>query len=417
MKNTSRPHVVIIGGGFGGVQTFRNLHRFIHHKRGAHVTLIDQRNYFLFYPMLHEMATGTVSRTHLTQPIREMLHCCHARFMRATVKKVDRKRRIIHTDDGPVRYDYCVVAVGSRPNDFGVPGVAEHAFALRSVEDCARLRNRIIYCFEEASREHREGRRAIWLSFVIVGGGPTGVELAGQLGDLINREMRALYPLAFDHVAPRITIVESAERILGRHSDYFTNQAGRALKKMGVEIMVNTRVTKVEKDKIHLANNDHIGACTVIWTSGVQSNADQIFTAAELDERSRIPVDAYLRMKDDPRVFALGDAATIHDPGLGFVPQTAQAAVHESRTLAQNIKRTVLGRVLAPYRYHSPGDLVPIGDWFAIAQLGPVRFTGRIAWLLRRLVFLFTMYDWGDRARIALDWTLNMFTFRDTSEL
>lgn len=411
-----RPQIVIIGGGFGGIETFHRLHRFMHRRHGIDVTLIDQKNYFLFTPMLHELATGSIGRNHVTQPLREMIDCCHERFVRAKAERIDRKRRVVHTDNGSYSYDYCVVAVGSRASDFGVPGVREYALPLKTVNDCAAVRNHLIGCFEAAARARNKTEREQAVHFVIVGGGATGVELAGQIGDLLRKEMRALYAaIPYDEV--KITLIESGERVLQRHSEFVGMAAMRKLKALGVSIIVNTRVTKVEANKVHLKNGDTLDACTIIWTSGVQSNAECVLPCEDLDERGRVRVDEFLRMVGDERVFALGDCAIIADSGVGVTPQTAQAAVHEAKTVARNVKRAVWHKALVPYRYRSHGELVPIGNWFGIAELGPVHFTGRVAWLMRRTVFLLTMYSWPDRFRIALDWFLNTFSFRDTSEL
>lgn len=412
----TRPRVVIIGGGFGGIETFHRLHHLMHRRRGIDVTLIDRKNYFLFTPMLHELATGSIGRNHVTQPLREMIDCCHERFVRAKAERIDRGRRLVVTDAGNYPYDYCVIAVGSRASDFGVPGVTEYALPLKTVNDCVAVRNHLVACFEAAARARNKTEREQQVHFVIVGGGATGVELAGQIGDLLRKEMRALYAaIPCDDV--RITIIESGERVLQRHSEFVGMQAARKLKQLGVSIIVNTRVTKVEKNRVHLKNGDHLDACTIIWTSGVQSNADILLPREDLDERGRIKVNEYLRMVDDERVFALGDCAVIADTGMGVVPQTAQAAVAEAKSVARNVRRLVRKKELVPYRHRLRGELVPIGNWFGIAELGPLRFTGRVAWLIRRAVFLVTMYSWPDRFRIALDWFLNAFSFRDTSEL
>ncbi|MBI4098882.1 MAG: NAD(P)/FAD-dependent oxidoreductase [Candidatus Magasanikbacteria bacterium] len=411
-----RPRIVIIGGGFGGVETFHRLHRLMHKRHGIDVTLIDQKNYFLFTPMLHELATGSIGRNHVTQPLREMVDCCHERFVRAKAERIDRTRRVVVTDAGNYPYDYCVIAVGSRASDFGVPGVTEHALPLKTVNDCAAVRNHLVACFEAAARARNKTEREQRVHFVIVGGGATGVELAGQMGDLFRKEMRALYTaIPCDEV--RITIVESGERVLQRHSEFVGTAAMRKLKELGVSIIVNTRVVRVEKDRVHLKNGDHLEACTIIWTSGVQSNADALLPREDLDERGRVRVNEFLRMMDDDHVFALGDCAVIADTGMGVVPQTAQAAVAEAKGVARNVRRLVRKKEPVPYRHSVRGELVPIGNWFGIAELGPIRFTGRVAWLMRRGVFLLTMYSWPDRFRIALDWFLNTFSFRDTSEL
>lgn len=411
-----RPQIVIIGGGFGGIETFNRLHRLMHKRRGIDVTLIDRKNYFLFTPMLHELATGSIGRNHVTQPLREMIDCCHERFVRAKAERVDRKRHVVVTDAGNYPYDYCVIAVGSRASDFGVPGAGEYALQLKTVNDCAVVRNHLVSCFEAAARARNKTERERRVHFVIVGGGATGVELAGQIGDLLRKEMLALYAaIPCDEV--KITLIESGERVLQRHSEFVGTRAMRKLKELGVSIIVNTRVVRVERDRVYLKNGDHLDACTIIWTSGVRSNAECLLPCEELDERGRVKLDEYLRMAGDERVFALGDCSMIADPGAVAVPQTAQAAVHEAKIVARNIRRAVRGKTLLSYRYRSRGELVPIGNWFGIAELGPFHFTGRVAWLMRRAVFLLTMYSWPDRFRIALDWFLNAFSFRDTSEL
>ncbi len=407
--------IVIVGGGFGGLETFKRLHKQIHKGR-LQVTLIDKNNYFLFTPMLHEVATGSISRTHLTLPLRQTVHCCSEKFVRAQVEKIDVKKKKVMTDAGEFPYDVCVVGVGSRSFDFGVEGVAEYAYPLKSLKDCVDIRNRIISCYEEASLESDAKERKALLHFVIVGGGPTGVELAGQLGELLDREMKTLYP-AIKRGEAKVTLIEAGEKVLAKHSEYFGIQAGKKLRSIGVNVITNNRVTRVGKSAVRLKAGGSLDAHTTIWTSGVQSNADQIMSASILDTRGRIEVNGFLQFKGQEDVFALGDCASIVDERVGFVPWTAQAAVAQARTVAINIRRKLKKESLARFSYKGRGELIPVGEWFGLAQIGPLQFKGRLAWWLRRTIFLLTMYSWPDRIRIAVDWTLNVFTFRDTSEL
>lgn len=407
--------VVIVGGGFGGVETFKQLHKYIH-KGQMNVTLIDKNNYFLFTPMLHEVATGSISRTHLTLPLRQLADCCGRRFVKGVVKKIDTARKVVVTDHGEHSYDTCVIAVGSRSYDFGIPGATDHAFPLKTLPDCTRIRNRIVSCFEQASQEQSAKKRKELLHFVIVGGGPTGVELAGQLGELFGREMKKLYP-GVKRGESRITLIESGEKVLSKHSDYFGTQAGRKLRALGVNLITSNKVVEVTARSVKLKAGGSLDAHTTIWTSGVQSNADKIMSRKDLDPRARIVVNGFLQCKKEEDVFSIGDCAIIDDASVGFVPSTAQAAVQQARIVSGNIVAAMRKKKLSVFSYASKGDLIPVGEWFAVAQLGPLRFKGRFAWWLRRTVFLLTMYSWSDRLRIALDWTLNIFTLRDTSEL
>jgi len=407
--------IVILGAGIAGAKALQSIHKQFHNDKQTTITVVDKNNYSAFIPMIHELATGSVQTSHLTQPIRGLIDCCLEHFHQAEVKQVDLEQKIVKTSAGDIPYDYLVIAMGSTNNYFGIPGVAEYGIDLKTVPDALNLREHIISRFEQVAQlaiDHPHRRDM--LHFVLIGAGYTGVETAGQLADLFSKEMRKLYPeISADE--PKVTIVQGNKRILPVLSEQSSKKAQTRLEQLGVHVLTGVRATAVTSEGVSLTNGTVLQSHNVIWTSGILARGGEFFLDEYL-EKGRIRVKATLQMEKHPTVFAIGDIAGVIEGG-GPHPQTAQAAVQQADLIGGNIKRLIMTEPLEPFRYNHKGDLVPIGNRWAIAEIKKVKLTGFLSWWIRRTVYLMGIMTWSDRIRVVFDWTLNLFTDRDTTKL
>lgn len=406
--------ILILGAGVAGAQAIKFIHRQFHGHQGYSLMVVDRQNFSTFAPMLHEAATGSVSSEHVTHPIREIIRCCLETFRQTSVRHIDVKAKTVQTDHGPVAYDYLIVALGAKTNYFNVPGAEEHCFNLKTMDDAIILRRRIIDAFEEATRLPRGPEREARLHFVIIGGGYTGVELAGQLADLFTKDFTKLYPeILADE--PRITLVQGGERILPTLSARSAEKAMARLARLGINVRVNTRATSVSAEGVALGEETNIDSKNVIWASGIVANGEAFFDA-ELLQKGRVMVKATLQVPNHPEVFVIGDLSCVME-GNGPHPQTAQAAFEQAKFASRNLKKLITGEPLGAFYYHHKGDLVPIGDRWAIAEIHGLRFTGFLGWWLRRTVYLSGIFSWADRIQVVFSWTMRLFTPRDTTRL
>lgn len=408
--------VVVLGGGFGGTEFYREAHKKLHGSPNVVFRLVSRWNYFLFYPMLHEVATGSVERSHITQPLREVVDCCMESFMQAEIIKINFNEKKIVTSRGEVSYDYLVVALGVQPNDFGIPGINEHCVSFKSIADATTVRNHVIRHFEAASHEPDSAVRKQLLSFVIVGGGPTGVELAGQLADMLHHEMRDLYQqIDYDEIS--ITLVDAGDRLLKQFHPEVSHLAEKRLREMRVNVRLNTRVASCEANALHLKNGEHVHSGLRVWAAGNKSVLHSLIDPEMLTERGGLRTTDTLQLVGHPEVFVVGDNMEIVEPVFVKVPQTAQAATASAQHAARNFVAMLRNEPLKPYTFKSGGDIIPIGDWFAVAEIGSFRFFGAIAWLMRRAVFIHRLTSRINRLKVTIDWALNTVLRRDTSEL
>lgn len=407
--------IVILGAGVAGAQALQSIHKQFHGDKQVSITVIDKNNYSAFIPMIHELATGSVQVNDLTQPIRGLIHCCLQRFHQAEVKGIDLDQKVVSTSSGKVPYDYLVIAMGSTNNYFGIPGVAEHALNLKTVNDALRLREHILSRFEQVAQLAADDpHRRDLLHFVLIGAGYTGVETAGQLADLFSKELRKLYPeIGADE--PKVTIVQGGDRILPVLSESSSRKAQSRLEQLGVTVLTGVRATSVTPEGVSLNNGTVIESHNVIWTSGILARGGEFF-ADEYLEKGRIKLKATLQMESHPEVFAIGDIGAVME-GSGPHPQTAQAAVQQASLMGGNIQKLITGEPLTPFRYNHKGDLVPIGNRWAVAEIKKIKMTGFLSWWIRRTVYLMGIMSWSDRIRIVIDWTFNLFTHRDTTKL
>lgn len=408
--------IVILGGGFAGVEFYKTLHKKLHGAPDILFTLVSDKNYFLFYPMLHEVATGSVERNHITQPLREVVSCCRENFVQGLVTKINFNQRIVETSAGEVAYDYLVIGLGVESNFFGTPGAPEYCITMKSIADAVQVRNKTIRNFELATREHNVARRRELLSFLIIGGGATGVELAGQLADLINTELRELYQ-EIDYSEVSITLVNAGKRLLRQCNEMVSIIATDRLKKMGVKVLCDVSVASCQLDGVCLTNGQKLSGSLCAWTAGTQSVVRHLVDSQYVGERGGLKTTQTLQLVGHPEVFVVGDNLEITSPHPEFIPQLAQAATAAARCAAKNLWRAIRHQPAQAFVFRDRGQIIPIGDWFAVGQFGNKVYAGRLMWWLRRTVFIQNIWSLANRLKILVDWTLCIFRPRDTSEL
>ncbi|MCE9643537.1 MAG: NAD(P)/FAD-dependent oxidoreductase [Candidatus Andersenbacteria bacterium] len=411
--------ILILGGGFGGISTYQRLHKLIHpaNIHNIRIELISKTNYFTYSPMLHEVATGAVDREHVVQPLREILTCCGKDFHQADITGIDPKAKIVHTSTGDHSYDILVIALGVEQGFFGTPGAEKYALALKWLPGAVSIRNRIIKSFEMASEMHdKKNKEAMlsYLNFVIVGGGATGTELAGQVSDLIQHEMRQFYgdvPISLSQVS----IVHAGTRLLEQLSPRASFEAKKHLYKLGVKTLLRERVVEVTKNGVSLASGKSIASNSVFWTAGTESVLQSLLPKNMLTERGLLLLSPTFQTPAYPEIFGIGDCASITDKQYSY-PPLAQAAVQAAELVSKNIIAHISKKPLHKKEYKHKGDIIPIGNGYAIYEKGDFITTGFLAWLLRRIVFLESMFGWGNRIQVLFEWIIGLFLPRDTSE-
>jgi NADH dehydrogenase len=400
--------IVVLGGGFGGVATVRHLERVLRRRADVEITLVSRENFFMLTPLLFEACSGRLELRHCAQPIRATLR--RARFIEATVEFVDVERRLVRAvgHEGAVyelHYDHLVVALGASTNDGLIPG-SSHALTFKTMADALVLRNHLIQCFERADAAMDAAHRRDCLSIVVIGGGLVGVELVGELTAFADDVLRFYPRIRRDEVCFRL--FQAGPRILQELDAKLAAAAARVLQRRGVDIQVSTAVQSIEDGRVRL-ENDTINAGTIVLTAGIVPSAVASAIPVVRDQRGRVAVDATMRSRSHPQVWALGDCAAIPGPDGRYYPALAQHAVREARHLASNIKAAIDGQVPSPFMFRSLGTMASLGHTRAVARAFGVRFTGFAAWWLRRTYYLFQMPHWDRRLRIILDWTIALF--------
>lgn len=412
--------ILILGGGFGGISVYQKLHRLVHpvNVHNLQIELISKTNYFTFTPMLHEVATGAVNREHIIHPLREILHCCGKDFHQATVKKIDPKKKIVVTDQGDHGYDVLIVALGAEQSFFNTPGADQYALALKWLPGALAIRNRIIASFERASEMHDMNDKKEmdkFLHFVIVGGGATGTEFAGQVSDLLRDEMKDYYKdIPNSHA--KITFVHAGSRLLEQLSPRASKLALARLRSMGVNVLLNTQVDRVKKDGVQLSSGSFISSNSVFWTAGTQSVLLGMLPKKMLTERGQLSVLPTFQTPEYPSIFGIGDNAHVLDAGYAY-PPLAQAATQASNTVAYNVVAYLRDKKLKKKPYFHKGSIVPIGNHFAILEKKPVLIAGFFMWIVRRAVFITEIPGLGNKLHVIFDWIVDLFMPRDTSQI
>ncbi len=418
MSTARRPRVLILGGGFGGLHLVRHLERRL--GRGeADVALVDRSNYSLFTPLLYQVATGELPPHAVAYPLRVPLARAGFRFVRTEVEAIDVEAHAVRTADGDLAYDVLVVALGSETNDYGIPGVAEHAVSLKWMEDGRSVRHRILSTFEAAAIERSAERRREMLSFVVAGAGPVGVELSASMRDLIDHTLRGIYPTIDVRREPSITLVDGADRILPAMDARLAAIAARRLDRLGVRMLVRTVVSEIGPTSVRTKDGRTLPAHTAIWAAGVRSIPVVAQAALPHDAHGRIVADAFFRAGGRDDVLAFGDAAHVEHDGKAL-PQLAQVAVLEAPAVAENVARLLRREPLRPYRYRRKGDLIALGRTSAAAELvRPVHvvLSGLPAWTVWRTNYLIQLVGVRNRGTLLVEWLLSYFSRRIVTDI
>lgn len=412
-------HVVVIGGGFGGLYAVKSLKR-----APVHITLLDRRNFHLFQPLLYQVATGALSPANIAAPLRAVLRRQqNTEVLLAEAVDIDVPNRRVLLSDGVLDYDTLIVATGSRHHYFGHDEWEDDAPGLKTIEDATRIRRRILLAFEAAEREPDVQRRQALLTFIIVGGGPTGVELAGAIGELAHHALRG----NFHYINPadaRVLLLEGTDRILPTYPPELSAKATQALTRLGVSVRTKALVTEVQSEAVTVrrdGQSERIPAHTTLWAAGVEASPlGRILakaTGAALDRAGRITVQPDLTLPGHPEIFVIGDLAHCSDPTGRPLPGVAPVAMQQGRYVADLIQRRLRGETLPPFQYKDRGSMATIGRAAAVVDLGWLRFSGFFAWLTWLFVHLMYLIQFGNRLLVLMQWAGNYVTRNRSARL
>jgi NADH dehydrogenase len=394
----TEPRVVIAGAGFGGLTCARALKH-----SPVDVMLVDRNNYHLFTPLLYQVASALLDPGEIARPVRELIRpIANVDFRLAEVTGVDLDRRLLATNRGTIPYDYLVLATGAQSDYFGNPSLAERTFGLKDLDDGLAVRNRILSQFEAAQWVTDASRRRTMLTFAVIGGGPTGVEMAGALSELIHLVLRKDYP-NLDLAEVRVLLLEAAPHVLGTFDAPLREAARRSLEKKGVDVMLGGMVESVTENSIRLAGGREIDAGTVIWTAGVRASDLGAALGVQLVRQKRIRVDATLQVPGHPVVFVVGDLAGATSAE-ALLPMLIPVAMQEGKHVAATIDDMVRTGGARAFRYKDPGIMATIGRNSAVAELGAVRLSGFLGWMMWLAVHLVNVISFRSRVLVLVNW-------------
>lgn len=402
----NRPRVVIVGAGFGGLKAARTLA-----KAPVDVLLVDRHNYHLFQPLLYQVASAGLEPEETAYPVRGILRGQkNARFLLAEVERVDLGARQVVTSEGVLEYDYLVLAAGSVTQFLGMESVAQCAFGLKDLMDAIRLRNHVLTRFEQASRAAGQEHRARLLTFVIVGGGPTGVELAGAFRELYNHVLKRDYP-ALDFRQVRVVLVEATDRLLAAMAPELGERARRTLAAMGVEVRLGASIASADDQGVLFKDGSRLDCATIVWVAGVRGSplGDTLGPAA--CRGSRVCVGPSLQVAGRPEVYAIGDMAYLEVAGGGEYPMVAPVAIQQGEAAACNILRQIGGEQPLPFRYRDRGTMATIGRRAAVAQVFGLKLSGGLAWLAWLFVHLMSLVGFRNRVLVFLNWAYGYLSY------
>jgi len=413
--------ILVIGGGFGGYAVVEKLTHLIRKRQDVGVMMISRENYFTFWPMVAGIISSDIDTKNVAQPLRRALIQAGASFRRAPLRKIDYERKIAYADGmRPFPYDEIVLALGAEPNFYNIPGVEEHSLTMKGIADAERIRNRVIERFEEATLADGDVPDSK-LTFVVIGGGSTGVETAAEIDALVSEALAPDYP-NIDRQRVRIVLLNRGPEILTELDPALRKSARARLHARQVEVITNAAASQVKADRVVLKDGREVFSENVVWTAGSRPNRLLKELDLPLTERDGVVVDEYLRVKDRPGVWSLGDCAAIPDVRAGegkLVAPTAQAAVQEGHATAYNLLAAVDGRTedLRPFEYRPVGQLVELGGQFAVNEVLGVKFSGFLAALVWRATYLYKLESPRGKVEIAADWLLGAFFRPATAEI
>jgi NADH dehydrogenase len=409
--------ILILGGGFAGVSVLRELESSFKHNDDIKITLVNEDNFFLFTPMLPELASGMIRPSAISIPLRMI--CKKTEFIQAKVSSIDLASKLVAITrpfDGMVKvlsYDYLIIAMGSTTNFFGNKKIEKHAFTIKTIQDAIGIKTHLIHMLEIADTEKNQPLQEKLLTVVVVGAGFAGVETIGELNDFVRDSVKSYYHnINPDNI--RMILVSAKDAILPELGEELGKKAYQSLQKAGIRIIPNTKAVDAEEDFVFLGNGEVIPCQTMIWTAGV--TIDSVITDMNCEHKSgRIAVDQYLRLASDDSVFALGDCAAITDAKTGgLYPPTAQHALRQSKIVTNNLKSAIFGKSnLQQFNFESKGMMAIIGKRDGIAKISGHSITGLAAWLIWKTYYLMMLPTFEKKLKVATDWTVNSLFTRD----
>jgi NADH:ubiquinone reductase (H+-translocating) len=404
------PRVVMVGAGFGGLAAVRRLAR-----QPVHLVWIDRRNHHTFQPLLYQVATAGLSPAEIAAPIRWIVRRQPTEVLLGEVKDVQLDQRLVVLDGMSLPYDYLVLAAGASHAYFGHDDWATVAPGLKTIEDALEIRRRILLAFELAERQALAGKVPKNLSFVIVGAGPTGVELAGTLAE-IARQVLAQEFRAIDPARTRVLLLEGGPRVLPSYPESLSHSAEVQLRRLGVEVRTSAKVTGVEPGAV-LLSDERIDATVVLWAAGVQASPLGAKLGVPLDRCGRVLVEPDLSIPGHPEVFVIGDLAAVKAANGDWLPGVAPVALQQGRAVARTIASELSGRPRRPFRYVDKGSLATIGRSAAVAVTGKLRLSGRLAWLAWLFIHVFFLIGFRNRVLVLIQWAWSYLTFERSARL
>jgi NADH dehydrogenase len=405
-------HVVIVGGGFAGLNAAKGLCGV----KGIDVTLVDRTNHHLFQPLLYQVAMAGLSPAEIAAPIRSILSGCrNIRVLQGEVASLELARQVVVTDFGELKYDYLILACGARHSYFGRDEWEQHAPGLKNLEQATEIRRRVLLAYEEAERSSAAEERKRLLTFVVVGGGPTGVELAGAIGEMsrftLARDFRNI-----DATLARVILLEAGPRILPMFSETQAARATRDLEQLGVQVWTGSAVTKIDASGVEIGQ-ERIRSATVLWAAGVIASPLGRASGFEVDRQGRVLVEPDLSVAGHPRVFVAGDQACFRHQTGKPLPGTAPVAMQQGRYLAKTIRRDLAGKDRQPFHFVDKGQMATIGRSRAIVEVGKLKLSGFLAWLVWIVVHIYYLTGFKNRLLVVLQWAWSYLSFRRGARL
>ena len=405
--------VLIVGGGFAGLNAAKGLGN----AKDVEVTMVDKSNHHLFQPLLYQVAMAGLSPADIAAPIRSLLaRYKNIRVLQGAVKKLNLQEKNVETDFGTLNFDYLILCCGARHSYFKHEEWEEFAPGLKNLEQATEIRRRVLSAYEAAERSTDAAERKRLLTFVIVGGGPTGVELAGAIGEMsrftLARDFRNI-----DSTSARIILIESGERILSMFDESLAARAARDLEQLGVQVWTNSLVTNIDARGVEVGSTERIQSATVLWAAGVQASPIGKDSGLEVDRQGRVVVEPDLSIKGCPDVFVAGDQANFSHQNGKPLPGIAPVAIQQGNYLAKLIRKEVKGGARRNFTYFDKGQMATIGRSRAIVQTGNLKFTGFFAWLMWLLVHIYFLTGFKNRLLVVLQWGWSYMTFRRGARL
>jgi len=395
----NKPRVVILGGGFGGLAAARALHK------AADVTVVDRHNYQTFLPLLYQVSTAGLAADHVAYPIRGALRKTPVKFRMGSPISIDHKNKEVKLDSSELlKFDHLIVALGSVTADFGIPGVSEFTLGMKSVAEALNIRAEIMRRFEDLCRFEDETK----LSITVIGGGPTGVEMAGAIAELIRGPLKSDQAQAASHIS--ISLIEAGPRLLPPFAPSLSARTKKDLEKLGVKVLLNAAVQEVEHRKIKLKDGSTIASEITIWAAGVKGN-DAIAQLNLPTSGTRVAVEPTMQVKNYPYIWALGDIAASVDKNGNQLPMVAPVAIQQGKFIAKQIARVSKSQKLASFKYLDKGSMATIGRNKAVVQVKGIKISGALAWLIWLWLHLFYLLGGRNKIGTMADWTWNYLTF------